>query len=254
MITPTEEPPAGLPFASAVTPITELNFEGLNSDEHIEYVIHPGLHTDVTFSPSLSQPPSIASTKNGRSSSSAMEAAGDSLSPSTSEISARQRPDYQQQGYRQNGRYGPVPDMNSFARSLYSCVPNQVQQLMPVIEQPDATINCVSHASSDQSSPVPYEQSYQVTSDGHGRQHCQYQITTLAPALSRQQEQLTSNHSPKDLITDAPFGLPEEVRVHDAILGRETEDGSWVAIFRQLHGVDAAWELPTDWVPAGYHR
>lgn len=254
MITPTEELPAGLQYTSAVTPITELDFEDLNRDEHIEYVIHPVLRTEVTFSPSLSQPPSITTSTNGRSSSAVMEAADGSLSPSTSEISARQLPVYQQQGYYQHGRYGPVPAMNSLARRTYSCAPNQVQQLMPDIEQPDATISCVAHASSDQSSPVPYEQCYQITSDRHERQHCQYQITTPAPALSRQQEHLTSSHNPKNPITDAPFGLPEEARVHDAILGRETEDGSWVAIFRQLHGVDAAWDVPTGWVPTGYHR
>lgn len=34
---------------------------------------------------------------------------------------------------------------------------------------------------------------------------------------------------PSNLVMEAPFGLPEEMRVHDAIVGPEREDGTWVA-------------------------
>lgn len=54
---------------------------------------------------------------------------------------------------------------------------------------------------------------------------------------------------PSHIVTEAPFGLPEELRVHDAIIGPEREDGSWVAVFRKLHGVDADWDVQHDWVP-----
>lgn len=53
---------------------------------------------------------------------------------------------------------------------------------------------------------------------------------------------------PSNLVMEAPFGLPEEMRVHDAIVGPEREDGTWVAVFRKLHGVDADWDVQNDWV------
>jgi len=47
---------------------------------------------------------------------------------------------------------------------------------------------------------------------------------------------------------EAPFDLPEHLRVHDAILGPEKEDGSWVTVFRKLQGLDADWDVQTEYV------
>jgi len=47
---------------------------------------------------------------------------------------------------------------------------------------------------------------------------------------------------------EAPFDLPEHLRVHDAIIGPEKEDGSWVTVFRKLQGLDADWDVQTEYV------
>ncbi|KAK3357296.1 hypothetical protein B0T25DRAFT_589604 [Lasiosphaeria hispida] len=47
---------------------------------------------------------------------------------------------------------------------------------------------------------------------------------------------------------DAPFDVPEQFRVHDAIIGPEKEDGSWVMMFRKLGGLHADWDVQTDYV------
>lgn len=47
---------------------------------------------------------------------------------------------------------------------------------------------------------------------------------------------------------DAPFDVPERYRVHEAIIGSEKEDGSWVMMFRKLGGLEAGWDVRTEWV------
>ena len=47
---------------------------------------------------------------------------------------------------------------------------------------------------------------------------------------------------------EAPFDLPEPLRVHDAIIGPEKADGSWVTVFRKLHGSHADWDVLTEYV------
>ncbi|KAH8878870.1 hypothetical protein GQ53DRAFT_756400 [Thozetella sp. PMI_491] len=49
---------------------------------------------------------------------------------------------------------------------------------------------------------------------------------------------------------DAPFDVPEELRVHDAVIGPEKDDGSWVLMFRKLDGLDGDWDLQAAYVPA----
>lgn len=45
---------------------------------------------------------------------------------------------------------------------------------------------------------------------------------------------------------DAPFDVPERFRVHESIIGPDSEDGtSWVMMFRKLHGLDANWDVLT---------
>lgn len=50
------------------------------------------------------------------------------------------------------------------------------------------------------------------------------------------------------LSREAPFDLPEHLRVHDVIIGPEKEDGSWIMMFRKLGGVEADWDVTTEFV------
>ncbi|KAK1825853.1 hypothetical protein QBC39DRAFT_270161 [Podospora conica] len=47
---------------------------------------------------------------------------------------------------------------------------------------------------------------------------------------------------------DAPYDVPERFRVHEAVIGSEKEDGSWVMMFRKLGGLDGGWDVRTEWV------
>jgi hypothetical protein len=48
---------------------------------------------------------------------------------------------------------------------------------------------------------------------------------------------------------DAPFDVPERFRVHESIIGPDREDGtSWVMMFRKLGGLDAEWDVSTEYV------
>ena len=48
---------------------------------------------------------------------------------------------------------------------------------------------------------------------------------------------------------DAPFDVPERFRVHESIIGPDKEDGtSWVMLFRKLGGLDAEWDVLTEYV------
>ncbi|KAK3692569.1 hypothetical protein B0T22DRAFT_447570 [Podospora appendiculata] len=47
---------------------------------------------------------------------------------------------------------------------------------------------------------------------------------------------------------NAPFDVPEHFRVHEAIIGPDKEDGSWVMMFRKLNGLDREWDVQTDYV------
>ena len=48
---------------------------------------------------------------------------------------------------------------------------------------------------------------------------------------------------------DAPFDVPERFRVHESIIGPDKEDGtSRVMLFRKLGGLDAEWDVLTEYV------
>ncbi|KAK4106402.1 hypothetical protein N658DRAFT_17991 [Parathielavia hyrcaniae] len=48
---------------------------------------------------------------------------------------------------------------------------------------------------------------------------------------------------------DAPYDVPERFRVHESIIGPDKEDGtSWVMMFRKLGGLDAEWDVLTEYV------
>ncbi|KAK3333966.1 hypothetical protein B0T19DRAFT_142446 [Cercophora scortea] len=60
-----------------------------------------------------------------------------------------------------------------------------------------------------------------------------------------------SSYSSIDLTeqrVNAPFDVPEHFRVHEAIIGPDKEDGSWVMMFRKLHGLDREWDVQTNYV------
>ncbi|KAK4189562.1 transcriptional regulatory protein moc3 [Podospora australis] len=47
---------------------------------------------------------------------------------------------------------------------------------------------------------------------------------------------------------DAPYDVPEKYRVHESVIGPGKEDGSsWVMMFRKLGGLDAEWDVLTEY-------
>ncbi|TLD05093.1 uncharacterized protein PgNI_09934 [Pyricularia grisea] len=48
----------------------------------------------------------------------------------------------------------------------------------------------------------------------------------------------------------APFDIPEHMRVHDVIINPEKDDGSWLTVFRKLHGPAAEWDVATELIVA----
>jgi hypothetical protein len=49
---------------------------------------------------------------------------------------------------------------------------------------------------------------------------------------------------------EAPFNVPETMRVHDVIIASERDDGSWVLMFRKPEGLQGRWDVQTIHVPA----
>ena len=258
----TEEMSAAQTITSVLSPLPRQNFKEFDGDQRMGCVIDPALYTDVRASSSLSQAPSLTSSIDGYSSNSAMEPSLAILSPPSNDISAWKQPPQHQhhQNYHPTGSYQPASS-EPMSSGPYSCAQTQPQTLLAFVEQPATMADSVSYSSSDGSSPDTYEQ-YQTfppqpPSHAH-QQHQQQQQQQqyhhqagmlFAPPLPQQHAHLTGTHIPRNLITEAPFGLPEEMRVHDAIVGPEREDGSWVAVFRKLHGVDADWDIKTAWAP-----
>ncbi|KAK3313471.1 hypothetical protein B0H66DRAFT_353006 [Apodospora peruviana] len=48
---------------------------------------------------------------------------------------------------------------------------------------------------------------------------------------------------------EAPFDVPENLRVHVALIDSEKEEGSWVETFRKMDGPDADWTVIKQYVP-----
>lgn len=127
-------------------------------------------------------------------------------------------------------------------------------------EQDSVAADCSSHSGSSDSSSADVEerQSYQTSVGGpiypqsYQPQQCQQyqQALTRTSSATSQRLPTGSRKLAINLPTEAPFGLPEELRVHNAIIGPEKQDGTWVAIFRKLHGVDTDWDIQHQWVAA----
>ncbi|CAN8096693.1 unnamed protein product [Discula destructiva] len=120
-----------------------------------------------------------------------------------------------------------------------------------------------SHSESSEISSVDFEEQcrYQAMVRGHSpptqyqsqQQQQQQQIRSYEqPGHTQEASKETAPSRqrapvPSHLTMEAPFGLPEELRVHDAMIGPEREDGTWVAVFRKLHGVHAECDMQNDW-------
>lgn len=198
-----------------------------------------------------------ASVDDDYSSSSWMEPTSAFLSlPGSSNTWNLQQQQQETQQHLQNEIY-QVAQTSYNEMAPYETIQAQSQQY-----RGDCSIGYSSHSggSSEISSvDLDEQQSYQSMLRGQSPPHeyqsqqFQHQDTHLSgaptwappPPPPPQQQQ---RHLPANLITEAPFGLPEELRVHDAIIGPEREDGTWVAVFRKLHGVDEDWDVQNDWV------
>ncbi|KAL2262018.1 hypothetical protein VTK26DRAFT_2719 [Humicola hyalothermophila] len=85
----------------------------------------------------------------------------------------------------------------------------------------------------------------------HHHHHHQYGEMSLGPDLAQHQQQQQKQQSPTAVTrsAEAPFGVPERFRVHELIIGPDKEDGtSWVMMFRKLGGLQAEWDVFTEWV------
>lgn len=237
----TEETTLGIPTNSAVSPFPELDFEDFGADQPMENVVDPALHTSLNSS--LDRAPSLVPLIDGCSSSSAVELAMPILSPPSNDTSIWQQEHPQQQGYRDHRTYQPTSSGESVPEGTCNH-----QQFMPLADQPSAIGDYVSHPGSKGSSPGTYGQYYQTRTGDHTYQHWQQKTATLrTPLVPQQQAHPAMVPVSKSLATEAPFGLPEELRIHDTTPGSEREDGSWVSVFRKLHGVDANWDWHMDW-------
>lgn len=214
--------------------------------------VDPCRPMDYEASSHLSHAPSLAvSVDDGHSSSSAaMEPRMSFLSPpSHSETWIWQ----QQQQHQQQHHHHHQPPQMPFSSSVpYDTIRAQTQQPRSLAEHTGMIADYSSHSGSSETSSVDVEDQhhYQMLSHDRTPQQQHQRRATSVPATQQERgNDALCNSVPSDLITEAPFGLPEELRVHDAIIGPEREDGSWVAVFRKLHGVDADWDVQQDWVP-----
>lgn len=217
------------------------------------------MNADV--SSSLSQPTSLTTS----SSSSMMEPTMTFFSPPMHSDTWNWQ--QQQQHHFQHHDAGPINQMDYAASTLYDTIQGQSHQEFMGHDNADHSSNS---GSSELSSIDLEEQGrlYQDMVRSYSPPH-QYRSPPPRPQQTPQQQQAYQQPSksmpqasllgtapprqrsptPSNLVMEAPFGLPEEMRVHDAIIGPEWEDGTWVAVFRKLHGVDADWDVQDDWAP-----
>ncbi|KAL8356423.1 hypothetical protein RB601_001637 [Gaeumannomyces tritici] len=52
---------------------------------------------------------------------------------------------------------------------------------------------------------------------------------------------------------EAPFDIPEHIRVHDVIISPEKADGSWLTVFRRLRGPAQDWDVHTEFISLMAH-
>lgn len=225
----------------------------------VEPPVDPSLLMDVEASSLLSHAPSLAaSVEDGYSPGSMAEPGIAFLSPPSQHTWVWQQQQQQQ-------RYQQLPQSSSnltyTSSAPYESLRAQGHYLGSLPEHHQQAGSSMtdysSHSSSSDISSVEVEEQhrYQMTL---ARSHAAPPPPPPQQHMTAQQRRGPQYHNyhhddlggpvPSNLVTEAPFGLPEELRVHDAIIGPEREDGSWVAVFRKLHGVDAGWDVQHDWV------
>lgn len=229
-------------------PVPDLRFMDFDADQSMEQATGQTLHPDAHIPSSLSQEPSISSSTDGFSFNSTMDSAASGFHSQDVNIHIWSHEQRQQSEHSSQGSYQPDLRKDISGTASYVYQGNEKQLQLAGLATGDST----SHSSSDGSSPDAEAQSYLAMSGSQAQPNNVFQ-PTVADILSfpQQQQHLGSRTLPSGLITEAPFGLAEELRVHDAIIGREREDGSWVVVFRKLHGADADWDVQTDWVATG---
>lgn len=249
-----EHQAAVAPSTTGPTSMSALSFEGLGIGVSMEPPMEPSLFLDAEISSSLSHAPSlIASLEDGYTSSPAMESAMAFVTPPSHSETWTWQQQQQQQRSQHFDTYQPNSHLTFSTSSSYETTPALSQQQRPPF--PDQAYPLGDYISRSGSSEIS-----SIDLDERPRYHDSGQFQRQPVQVQQQHQvrahQISSRDSmqkpyPSHLVTEAPFGLPEELRVHDAIVGPEREDGSWVAVFRKLHGVDADWDVQHDWVPTG---
>ncbi|KAK2604863.1 hypothetical protein N8I77_007758 [Diaporthe amygdali] len=229
-------------------PVPDFRFVDFDADRRLEPSTDQVFQRDANVPSSLSQEPSLTSSTDGCSFNSVMDSAASGLPSRENELAIWPHEAHQQPDHSSQDSYQPDLGKDFAPTTPYLYHHNEKQMHL----SGHATGDSASHSSLGGSSPDVDEQSYQTILGNQSQQDSFYQsATTNAIPWDQQQQHLASSTLPSGLITEAPFGLAEELRVHDAIIGREREDGSWVVVFRKLHGADAEWDVQTDWVATG---
>lgn len=248
---------AAVPNTTMSTSMSAVNFDGLGIAVSMEPPLEPSLFLDAEISSSLSHAPSlIASLEDGYSSSPAMEPAMMFAIPSDHDETWIWQQQQQQQRSQQNNMYQPNSQLAFSTSASHEATPadSLAQHHQPFSNEAFPVRDYVSRSGSSDISSVDFEepQRYPESSPLQRQTAHIQQQHEIGTRLRLDNRDSTLQASPPNHInTEAPFGLPEELRVHDAIIGPERENGSWVAIFRKLHGVDADWDVQHDWVPTG---
>lgn len=232
-------------------PVPDFRFMDFDADQPMEQPTGQTLHPDARVPSSLSQEPSLSSSTDGFSFNSVVDSTAGGLHSQDSNIHIWSHEPHQHSDRSSQGSYQPDLRKDFAGTASYNTYQNNETQMRLAGH---AIGDSASHSSSDGSSPDADEQGYSAIPGSQAQQNNVFQpavADTPLPFQQQQQQHLGSGSLPSGLITEAPFGLAEELRVHDAIIGREREDGSWVVVFRKLHGADADWDVQTDWVATG---
>lgn len=216
----------------------------------------PSLPMDIGVSSTLSRTSSFtASADDGYSSGSVVESNMAFLSPPSSSDTWHWQQQQQQSQQRFHHEAFPVSQTSYTAPASYEAIQAQNHQY----NMGHGSVDYSSHSGgSSEISSVDLEEQrrYQALVQGHSppqqfqnqQVHHQHTQSRRASVGVTPQQRKDISPLPANLIMEAPFGLPEELRVHDAIIGPEREEGTWVAVFRKLHGVDEDWDVQNDWV------
>lgn len=212
----------------------------------VEALLDPSIFLDVEVSSSFSHPPSLAtSADEGHSSSSLIEPKMAFLSP----------PSHRDTWHWQQQQQHRFQQHNAYTASQMSCTASSSYDTVQAVGHD--IVDYSSHSGSSEISSVDLEEQrrYQAMVRGHSplslyqppqHDHQQSPYTTREASAATAHSYRQHSPVPNNLVMEAPFGLPEELRVHDAIVGPEREEGTWVAVFRKLHGVDANWDVRDD--------